>query len=146
MFICLKLWNRENIQYCGRIKLVEKPYTERQPDEMGNDRIVWMFLVQPIPYNDVKKPSFFVFKDMKDYKERCRNVEKEYKDYLANKGTSIRSKKSGNGLKGKKERYKTYGIGTITKFDGTIVTVKFSDGNKTLNYELCVNKNIIAFL
>lgn len=132
--------------YCGRIELVGKPYTEHQPDEMGNDRLVWMFPVQPVLDNDVKKPSIFVFKDMDDYKERGANVEKEYADYLAKKGGSGRSKNLGTGLKGKKVKHKTYGIGTITKFDGTIVTVKFSDEIKTLNYELCISKGFIEFL
>ena len=132
--------------YCGRIKLVEEPYTEQQPDEMGNNRLVWMFPVQPVPDNDVKKPEIFVFKTMEEYKKRGANAEKEYADFIAKKGRTGFSKKSGSGLKGKKIKHKTYGIGTITKFDGTIITVKFSDGSRTLNYELCINKRLIDFV
>lgn len=64
---------------------MEKSYTEHQPDESGNDRIVWMFPVRPIPDNDIKKPSLFVFKDMDDYKERGANVEKNMRIILAKK-------------------------------------------------------------
>lgn len=34
--------------YCGRIELVDKPYTEMQPGEDGIDRKVWMFLFTPL--------------------------------------------------------------------------------------------------
>lgn len=133
--------------YCGRIELVSKPYTEIQPDQDGKNRIVWMFPVRPVPDNDVKKPQMFVFKDMEDYQTRGKNVDKEYADFLATK-KGIKTKVSGNktGLKGKKIKHKTYGIGTITKFDGTIITVNFFNGGiKTLNYELCMNKELIEF-
>ena len=52
--------------YCGRIELVDKPYTEEQPGEDGVPRKVWMFPIRPVPDNDVKKPAMFVFKDMAD--------------------------------------------------------------------------------
>lgn len=42
--------------YCGRIELVDKPYTDTQPGEDGVPRKVWMFLVRPVPDNDVQKP------------------------------------------------------------------------------------------
>lgn len=48
--------------YCGRIELVGKPYTETQPGEDGRNRLVWMFPIKPVPENDVKKPSIFVFR------------------------------------------------------------------------------------
>lgn len=47
--------------YCGRIELVDKPYTEEQPGEDGVPRKVWMFPIRPVPDNDVKKPTMFVF-------------------------------------------------------------------------------------
>lgn len=40
--------------YCGRIELVDKPYTETQPGEDGVPRKVWMFPIRPVPDNDVK--------------------------------------------------------------------------------------------
>ena len=56
--------------YCGRIELVDKPYTETQPGEDGVPRKVWMFPIRPVPDNDVKKPAMFVFKDMEEFKAR----------------------------------------------------------------------------
>lgn len=41
--------------YCGRIELVDKPYTETQPGEDGAPRKVWMFPIRPVTDNDVKK-------------------------------------------------------------------------------------------
>lgn len=133
--------------YCGRVKLVDKPYTEMQPDQDGINRKVWMFPVQPVPDNDVVKPKMYVFSDMEDYKARGANVDKEYAAYLA----ASRKKKSsgsnsGGGLKGKKIKHKTYGEGTITKFDGTIITTKFGRDIKTLNYQLCIDKGLIELL
>lgn len=134
--------------YCGRIELVSKPYTETQPDQDGRDRRVWMFPVRPVPDNDVAKPAMYVFKDMEDYKARGKNVDKEYAATLeTKKGTRRVSNANGAGLKGKKIKHKTYGVGTITKYDGTIVTVNFiSSGVKTLNYELCIEKSLIEFM
>lgn len=71
--------------YCGRIELVSKPYTEIQPGEDGNDRIVWMFPIRPVPDNAVQKPQMFVFKDMDDYKSRGKNVDVEYAKMIADK-------------------------------------------------------------
>lgn len=64
--------------YCGRIELVDKPYCDIQPGEDGVDRKVWMFPIRPIPDNDVRKPSMYVFKDMEDYRARGKNVDTEY--------------------------------------------------------------------
>ena len=71
--------------YCGRIELVDKPYTETQPGEDGNPRKVWMFPIRPVPDNDVKKPPMFVFKDMEDFKNRGKDVDAEYMKVLAAK-------------------------------------------------------------
>lgn len=133
--------------YCGRIELVSKPYTETQPDQDGKERLVWMFPVRPVPDNDVKKPTMFVFKDMKDYQTRGKNVDKEYADFLATK-KGVRKPSGGNssGLKGKKIKHKIYGMGTITKYDGMIVTIKFASDVKTLNYQLCLEKGLIELL
>lgn len=135
--------------YCGRIKLVGKPYTEVQPDQDGIKRRVWMFPVQPVPDNDVAKPKMYVFRDMDDYKARGANVDKEYAAYLASTGKKKSSSlctKSSNGLKGKKIKHKSYGVGTITKYDGTIITTKFGNETRTLNYQVCVDKGLIEFI
>ena len=90
----------------------------------------------------------YVFKDMEDYHTRGGNVDKEYADFLATKKNIRKSaSKSNSGLKGKKIKHKTYGMGTITKYDGTIITVVFiSGGTKSLNYKLCVEKELIEFV
>ena len=134
--------------YCGRIELVSRPYTETQPDQDGRDRLVWMFPVRPVPDNDVAKPAMYVFTDMEDYKARGTNVDKEYAATLAaKKGGRRSSSAGGSGLRGKRIRHKTYGVGTITKYDGTIVTVSFTNGGvKTLNYEICIEKGLIEFV
>ena len=134
--------------YCGRIHLVGKPYTEIQPGQDGKNRKVWMFPVQPVPDNDVKKPKMYVFKDMDDYKSRGTNVDKEYAVYLASAGKkrSSGTKKTGSGLVGKKIKHKMFGLGTITKYDGTIITVKFNRETKTLNYQHCITNSLIEIL
>ena len=68
--------------YCGRIELVDKPYTETQPGEDGVSRKVWMFPIRPVPDNDVKKPALFVFKDMEEFKARGKD---ENGDLVINK-------------------------------------------------------------
>lgn len=132
--------------YCGRIELVSKPYTEIQPDQDGRDRHVWMFPVRPIPDNDVVKPSLYVFKDMEDYKVRGKNVDKEYAALLASK-KGVRKKSTGNSLKGKKIKHKTYGIGTITKLQDNMLYVTFEKNEKkSFNYKLCLENGIIEFI
>lgn len=71
--------------YCGRIELVDKPYTETQPGEDGVPRKVWMFPIRPVPDNDVKKPTMFVFKDMEDFKARGKDVDEQYMKMIAAK-------------------------------------------------------------
>lgn len=134
--------------YCGRVELVAEPYTEIQPDQEGKERLVWMFPVKPVPDNNVTKPVLYVFENMDDYMARGKNVDKEYAAFrAAKKGKKGTSGSNSSGLKGKKIMHKTYGVGTITKYDGTIITVSFaSTGIKTLNYELCVEKELIEFV
>lgn len=133
--------------YCGRIQLVSKPYMETQPDQNGVDRLVWMFPVRPVPDNEVKKPKMFVFKDMEDYQARGKNVDKEYAELLATKkGIKKSAGGNGSGLKGKKIKHNTYGVGMITKYDGAIITVKFGSETRSLNYQICIDKELITFL
>lgn len=37
-----------------------------------------MFPIRPVPDNDVKKPTMFVFKDMEDFKNRGKDVDAQY--------------------------------------------------------------------
>lgn len=155
--------------YCGRIQLIDKPYTDIQPGEDGIDRKVWVFPIRPVPDNDVAKPSLFVFKDMADYKMRGRNVDAEYAKLLAEKK---KSKKISSGsskdtppavliapvspeptivvppeIVGKQIKHKSYGEGTIIRIDGTIIVVLFNSiGEKKLSYEVCVKNNLIVFV
>ena len=71
--------------YCGRIELVDKPYTETQPGEDVDPHKVWMFPIRPVPDNDVKKPAMFVFKDMEDFKNRGKDVDTQYMKMIASK-------------------------------------------------------------
>ena len=64
--------------YCGRIELVAPPYTDTQPDDNGDNRLVWMFPVRPVPENNVRKPLMLVFKDMADFLARGKDVDSAY--------------------------------------------------------------------
>lgn len=134
--------------YCGRVVLVDKPYTEAQLGEDGKMRNVYMFPVKPTPDNDVIKPKMFVFKNMQDYISNGKNVDAEYEKTLRrSQQKSLGSKKASKGITGKEIAHKTYGKGTITKFDGIIITVKFEKkGIHTLNYQICMDKQLIEFL
>lgn len=139
--------------YCGKVHMVDNPYTEIQLDENGNKRKVWMFPVRPVPDNDVIKPLHYVFKDMADYKNRGQNVDREYADYrkqLKKKYRCISQIKPDSEviqqeemtidtakvlqnyawLRDKRVNHKIYGVGIITKLicgsNGTInIVVKF---------------------
>ncbi len=151
--------------YCGRIELVDKPYIDIQPGEDGIDRKVWMFPIRPVPDNDVKKPSMFVFKDMDDYKTRGKDVDAEYMKMLAERKKS--DKKSAQKptmpipdaepaipkpcdpplVNGKSQKHKNNGEGTIIGVAGTIMVVSFDTvGEKKLGYEVCVKNGLIEFL
>ena len=150
--------------YCGRIELVSEPYIEIQPGEDGNNRKVWMFPIRPVPDNDVRKPSMFVFADMEDYKTRGKNVDSEYAKILAEK-----KRRSGNipasvgsviqqpepklsiavpkDLIGKKVKHKSFGIGVITGINGTTIDVNFEiAGTKKMGYEFCMKNSMLEFI
>ena len=137
--------------YCGRVQLVAQPYTEIQPDEDGNNRLAWMFPVRPVPDNDVTKPKNYVFKDIEDYKARGKNIDVKLIKQQTKNGSTKRRRNSNSsgkiGLKGKTVKHIVYGIGVITGYDGTIMTVKFSDCAevKSLNYQICMEKKLIEF-
>ncbi len=152
--------------YCGRIELVDKPYTEIQVGEDDLDRKVWMFPIRPVPDNHVKKPSMFVFADMEDYQTRGKNVDAEYAKILAEK------KKRGNRsasipqlenvvkkpepkppvvilpeIVGKKVKHKTFGTGMITAISGTSINVSFERvGLKKMGYEFCMKNSMLEFI
>lgn len=152
--------------YCGRVKLADKPYMSNQPGEDGKDRIVWIFPVRPVPDNDVRKPSMFVFADMEDYNARGKDVDSQYSKYLAEKKKRV-SKAPAHTLTrpeimpvkpkvvvevpadimGRKVRHKLFGYGTITSISRTIIGIDFEkSGEKKLGYEYCVKNNMLEFI
>lgn len=149
--------------YCGRIELVDNPYTEIQPGEDGVPRKVWMFPIKPVPDNDVKKPQMFVFKDMDDYKKRGKNVDAEYAKVLATKKKNgktlfcepmVLSKRESKpfveipmDIIGKKVKHTTFGIGKITATNGIAIVIQFDKlGLKKMGYEFCMQKKILEFI
>ncbi len=135
--------------YCGRIELVDRPYTDRQPDENGDDRRVWMFPVRPFPENNVRKPEMLVFKEMEDYLRRGKNVDREYvtwREQQTQKRPRTAAAAKSNGFIGATVTHTTNGVGTVKSFDGTLITVKFKSGQtKTLNYSMCMEKQLLKF-
>lgn len=149
--------------YCGRIALVDKPYTEEQPGEDGFPRKVWMFPIRPVPDNDVKKPPMFIFKDMEDFKNRGKDVDEQYMKMIA-------AKKKGSSkaayvppvipkpeqkppvvipadIVGKQVKHKTFGVGEITAIEGTTIAVEFDKvGLKKMGYEFCMEKKMLEFI
>ena len=149
--------------YCGRVELVEKPYADTQLGENGNRRRVWMFPIRPVPDNDVRKPSMFVFKDMDDYKANGKNVDAEYaKVMTSRKKASPKAQVSiapaapkqpskpvvivPAEIVGKRIKHKTFGEGVIRAIAGTNITVNFDTvGEKKLGYEVCIANKLIEF-
>lgn len=133
--------------YCGRIELVSPPYTETQPDDNGNNRLVWMFPVRPVPENDVRKPLMLVFKDMEDFLARGKDVDSAYvrwREDQKKKRPKSSAGKSSDSLVGQIVTHATNGRGVVKKFDGTIITIKFDNGEtKTLNYNICIEKQLL---
>ena len=149
--------------YCGRIELVDEPYTEIQTGEDGVKRKVWMFPIRPVPENDVQKPHMFVFKDMDDYKERGKNVDKIYANLLAakkkNRKTLIPVKPVIPKLEaekvvevpghiiGKKVRHVSFGVGEIMAVEGSAIAIQFDKvGLKKMGYEFCMQKKMLEFI
>ena len=125
--------------YCGRIELVDKPYTETQPGEDGIDRLVWMFPIRPVPENNVKKPSMFVFRDMEDYQKNGKNVDVKY-----NAGHKVKVSKKSPGKSVQEVRHKKFGEGTVVEKKDEFIIVNFSSaGRKQLNLKVCREKGLI---
>ena len=87
----------------------------------------------------------FVFSDMDDYKQRGSNVDHEYLLWRENqKKNKVAPKKVKSGFVGQTLMHKTNGKGTIKSFDGTIITVRFNNGEtKSFNYAICLEKQLI---
>lgn len=124
--------------YCGRIALVDKPYTETQPGEDGINRLVWMFPIRPVPDNDVKKPEMFVFTDMEDYLKNGKDVDAKY-----NAGKKTKVKKATL----QRVRHKKFGEGIVIGTKGDFIIVNFETvGRKQLNLQLCLEKKLIEYV
>jgi 5-methylcytosine-specific restriction protein A len=146
--------------YCGRVKLVEEPYTEMQNGEDGRPRKVWMFPIKPVPDNDVQKPAMFVFKDMQDYQTRGKHVDAEYAKMKRANKKGDRTKEYippsipkpivqpkleiPKDIVGKQVKHKSYGIGVVTGISGNSIVVKFDAvGEKKMGYDFCVKKKLL---
>ena len=127
--------------YCGRIELVDKPYQEIQPDENGHDRLVWMFPIRPVPENNVKKPSAFVFTDWDDYRTNGKAKEAAYN------AEHVKSAKKSSGKVAQKVRHKKFGEGVVMETKGEFIVVNFSTaGKKQLNLKVCLDKGLFFFV
>ena len=137
--------------YCGRIELVDKPYTETQPGEDGIPRKVWMFPIRPVPDNDVRKPSMFVFKDLEDYKTLGKN-KRGNKTSTPPAPPVIKPEPKPpviipKDILGKKVKHKTFGIGTISVVGDTSIEVDFETvGVKKMGYEFCIKNKMLEFI
>ena len=151
-----EVMNRGEYIYCGRIELVDKPYTDIQPDEDGMDRKVWMFPIRPVPDNDVEKPNMFVFKDMDDYRRmlagRKKSRNREIKKTVpviptTSNGLLIHVVEIPAEIVGQKVKHKLYGEGTISSIDGASIVVLFdSVGEKKLGYDICIKNRLIEMI
>ena len=127
--------------YCGRIELVDKPYQETQPDENGHDRLVWMFPIRPVPENNVKKPSSFVFEDWDDYRKNGKAKEAAYN------AEHVKPAKKSPGKAAQKVRHKKFGEGVVVETKGEFIVVNFATaGKKQLNLKVCLDKGLIEFV
>lgn len=149
--------------YCGRIELVDKPYTEIQIDVDGIPRKVWMFPIRPVPDNDVKKPAMFVFKDMEDFKNRGKDIDAKYMKIISSKKKKVKkvddlvadipkieTKKTvviPNDIIGKLVKHKVFGFGKIIAITGTSIEIEFDKvGLKNLGYEFCIENKLLKFI
>lgn len=150
--------------YCGRVKLVSKPYIDIQPDENGNDRKVWIFPIRPVLDNDVKKTQEFVFKNIDDYKSSERNIDAEYTKMMAYPNKKLINKKRyvapliskpepkpqiviPADIIGKKVIHKILGFGEIIDIEGISIIVKFDNlGVKKLGYEFCMENKLLRLI
>lgn len=152
--------------YCGRIELVGKPYTDKQPGDDGKERQVWMFPIRPVPDNNVKKPSMFVFENMEDYKTRGVDVDEQFVRLVAEnkKGTKKKCKPIDvvsaevkvesqpiitipESIIGNRVKHKLFGEGKITQIENNAITVVFDNGEiKKMGYAFCFEKKLIEMI
>ena len=149
--------------YCGRIELVDKPYTDTQPGEDGVPRKVWVFPIRPVPDNNVKKPPMFVFKDIDDYRNRGKDVDAEYmklieivkkkgnrSEYISAVIPKIEPKPPiviPTDIVGKHVKHTTFGFGVVAAIEGSVIVVNFDKaGEKKMGYEFCIEKKMLEFI
>lgn len=74
-------------------------------------------------------------------------MDQRYAALLAQKKKPVSKKKVSDGVTGKEVFHKSYGKGTITKYDGKMITVRFPKaGIKTLIYDISVEKGTIQLI
>lgn len=120
--------------YCGRIELVDKPYTEKQAGEDGKIRKVWIFPMRPVSKTNIKKP------DMDDHQKNENNIDAKLK-VVHEKVVKKRTVKSAQ-----KIRHKKFGEGTVVEKKGGFIIVNFASvGKKQLNLQVCLDNGLIEF-
>ena len=133
--------------YCGRVQLAERPYREIQPDENGVDRKVWIFPLKLSHENMVKKPAGMVFKDMADFQANGKNIDADFRKKNHIRVPSRTVKTSSSAMAGKRVRHTTNGDGTVVKMQSGMIEIKFDKaGKKTLNYQICMEKDLLTWL
>ena len=125
--------------YCGRIELVDKPYTEIQPGEDGLLRKVWMF---PNRGKDV---------DAQYMKKICAKKRSRSKSAYVPPVIPKQEPKPPvvipSDIVGNKVKHSAFGVGTITAIEGTTIAVQFDKvGLKKMGYEFCMQKKILEFI
>ena len=120
---------------------MDRPYTETQPGEDGNDRLVWMFPIRPVPENNVKKPPAFVFVDWDDYRKNGKAREAAYNT------EHVKPAKKSPGKSAQKVRHKKFGEGVVVETKGDFIVVNFGTvGKKQLNLQVCLEKGLMEFV
>ena len=137
-----EVMNEGEYVYCGRVELVDNPYTEMQPGEDGIDREVWMFPIRPVP--DVEYAKILAEKKKRGNKSKS----------VAPVTAPVAPKPEPKPpvvippeIVGKKVKHKTFGVGTITAISGTSIDVNFEKiGLKKMGYEFCMEKKMLEFI
>ena len=97
-----------------------------------------VFPIRPVPENDVKNPSMFVFMDWEDYQKNGKNVDTKY-----NAG----KKGKARGMAARYVRHQKFGESVVMETKGEFIVVNFDTvGRKQLNLQLCLDKELMEFI
>ena len=100
-----------------------------------------MLPIRPVPENNVKKPSSFVFVDWDDYRKNGKAKEAEYN------AEHVKPAKKSPGKSAQKVRHKKFGEGVVVETKGDFIVVNFGTvGKKQLNLQVCLEKGLMEFV